>query len=107
MKKILFITAFLLSINLFAQKEFYELRTYELFQSSSVNSFNQYFEKALQTLSSHPLQTEYITTKKAEVETQLSEITDALKNTNAKDAAKKAKDEEDDLDLLFQPKKKW
>ena len=46
MKKILFITAFLLSINLFAQKEFYELRTYELFQSSSVNSFNQYFEKA-------------------------------------------------------------
>ena len=46
MKKIFFITAFLLSINLFAQKEFYELRTYELFQSSSVNSFNQYFEKA-------------------------------------------------------------
>jgi hypothetical protein len=77
------------------------------YQKEMLGSARQYFEKALQTLSSHPLQTEYITTKKAEVETQLSEITDALKNTNAKDAAKKAKDEEDDLDLLFQPKKKW
>ena len=46
MKKTFLITAFLFCFNLFAQKEFYELRTYELFQSSSVNSFNQYFEKA-------------------------------------------------------------
>ena len=40
-------------------------------------------------------------------EIQLEEITDALKSTNAKDAAKKAKDQEDDLDMLFAPKKKW
>ena len=46
MKKTFLIIAFLFCFNLFAQKEFYELRTYELFQSSSVNSFNQYFEKA-------------------------------------------------------------
>ena len=53
------------------------------------------------------MQSEYITNKKAEVEAQLEEITNALKSTNAKDAAKKAKDQEDDLDMLFAPKKKW
>lgn len=46
MKKTFLISTFLFCFNLFAQKEFYELRTYELFQSSSVKSFNQYFEKA-------------------------------------------------------------
>jgi len=61
----------------------------------------------MQTLSSHPIQTEYTASKKAEVTIQLDEITNALKSTNAKDAAKKAKDQEDDLDMLFQPKKKW
>lgn len=77
------------------------------YQKDMLGSARQYFEKALQTLSAHPLQTDYITSKTAEVETQLGEITNALKSTNAKDAAKKAKDEEDDLDMLFQPKKKW
>jgi len=77
------------------------------YQKEMLGSARQYFEKALQTLSAHPMQSEYTTTKKAEVEEQLEEITNALKNTNAKDAARKAKDEEDDLDLLFQPKKKW
>jgi len=77
------------------------------YQKEMLGSARQYFEKALQTLSTHPLQTEYITAKKEEVETQLGEITNALKSTNAKDAAKKAKDQEDDLDMLFQPKKKW
>ncbi|AOW78964.1 hypothetical protein A3Q34_03200 [Colwellia sp. PAMC 20917] len=77
------------------------------YQKEMLGSARQYFEKALQTLSAHPSQTEYTVSKKAEVEIQLEEITDALKSTNAKDAAKKAKDQEDDLDLLFQPKKKW
>tara|TARA_R110001592_G_scaffold283104_5_gene550977 strand:+ start:1431 stop:2198 length:768 start_codon:yes stop_codon:yes gene_type:complete len=77
------------------------------YQKEMLGSARQYFEKALQTLSAHPSQTEYTVNKKAEVEIQLEEITDALKSTNAKDAAKKAKDQEDDLDLLFQPKKKW
>jgi len=77
------------------------------YQKEMLGSARQYFEKAMQTLSAHPLQTDYITNKKAEVEIQLEEITNALKSTNAKDAAKKAKDQEDDLDMLFQPKKKW
>jgi hypothetical protein len=77
------------------------------YDKEMLGSARQYFEKALQTLSAHPLQSEYIANKKAQVEVQLEEITNALKNTNAKDAAKKAKDEEDDLDMLFAPKKKW
>ncbi|WP_223271552.1 hypothetical protein [Colwellia hornerae] len=77
------------------------------YQKEMLGSARQYFEKALQTLSAHPSQTEYTVSKKAEVEVQLEEITNALKSTNAKDAAKKAKDQADDIDILFQPKKKW
>lgn len=72
-----------------------------------LGSARQYFEKALQTLAKHPIKTEYVATKQSEISSQLSAITDALKNTNASDAAKRAKSEEDELDLLFQPKKKW
>lgn len=77
------------------------------FQKEMLGSARQYFEKALQTISESPVQTEYCKTKRNEIESTLDDITSSLKNTNAKDAAKKAKDEEDDLDLLFQPKKKW
>jgi len=77
------------------------------YSKQMLGSARQYFEKALQTLVTHPNQSEYTKIKRSEIEVQLEEITEALKITNAKDAAKKAKDEEDDLDLLFQPKKKW
>lgn len=72
-----------------------------------LGSARQYFEKALQTLANHPVKTEYTTAKHAEISEQLVEITDALKVTNASDAAKKAENEQDELDVLFQPKKKW
>lgn len=70
-------------------------------------SARQYFEKALQTMSNHPKNTEYTVAKKAQITAVLEEITEALKITNASDAAKKAKSEENELDVLFQPKKKW
>ena len=76
-------------------------------QKEMLGSARQYFEKALQTIAESPIQTEYCKTKRDEIQDTLEDITSSLKNTNAKDAAKKAKDEEDDLDLLFQPKKKW
>lgn len=72
-----------------------------------LGSARQYFEKALQTLANHPIKTEYTVTKNAEITIQLAEITESLKSTNASDAAKRAKNEEDELDILFQPKKKW
>ncbi len=70
-------------------------------------SARQYFEKALQTLSNHAKKTEYTVAKEAEITALLEEITESLKITNASDAARKAKSEEDELDILFQPKKKW
>jgi len=79
----------------------------QAFNKEMLGSARQYFEKALQSLSSSPVKSDYVTTRQADVTQQLEEITDALKHTNAKDAAKKAKSEEDELDLLFQPKKKW
>lgn len=82
-------------------------RGMQAYNKEMLGSARQYFEKALQTISDHPIQTDYGTRKREEIENQLEEIAAALKNTNAKDAAKKAKAEEDDLDLLFQPKKKW
>lgn len=72
-----------------------------------LGSARQYFEKALQTISGHPTSSDYTQNKKTEIEDRLEEITNELKTTNAKDRAKKAKSEEDDLDMLFQPKKKW
>jgi len=82
-------------------------RGMQAYNKEMLGSARQYFEKALQTLANHPIKSEYIKVKHNEIEEKLEEITDALKNTNAKDAAKKAKDAEDDLDMLFQPKKKW
>ena len=77
------------------------------FTKEMLGSARQYYEKALATIENTPNQTEYTQTKKAEIKEKLQEITNELKNTNARDAEKKAKSEEDDLDLLFQPKKKW
>jgi len=77
------------------------------YNKEMLGSARQYYEKALQTLKDHPVQSEYKATKTEMLEEKLHEITESLKSANAQDAAKKAKAEEDDLDLLFQPKKKW
>ena len=77
------------------------------FSKEMLGSARQYFEKALQSLASTTVKNDYVKTRQADVAQHLEDITDALKHTNAKDAAKKAKSEENELDLLFQPKKKW
>jgi hypothetical protein len=82
-------------------------RGMQAFNKEMLGSSRQYFEKALQSLVNSTVKNEYVTARHHDITQQLEEITDALKNTNAKDAAKKAKREEDELDLLFQPKKKW
>lgn len=79
----------------------------QAYSNQMIGSARQYFEKALQSISDHPSQSEYKMKKKEEIEDKLEQITAELKNTNAEDRAKKAKSEEDDLDMLFQPKKKW
>ena len=79
----------------------------QAFNKEMLGSARQYFEKALQSLSSSTVKNDYVTAKQAEVSQKLEEITNGLKNTNAKDAATKAKSEENEMDILFQPKKKW
>ncbi|MEI6893354.1 MAG: hypothetical protein V5789_01730 [Colwellia sp.] len=79
----------------------------QAFSKGMLGSARQYFEKALQSLTSSTVRNNYVTTKQAEITQQLKDIGNALKNTNAKDAENKSKDEESDVDLLFQPKKKW
>lgn len=76
-------------------------------QSQMLGSARQYYEKALATIDAQALRSEYANQRKADLTKLLQEITEQLKNTNEKDRRKKAADEEDDLDVLFQPKKKW
>ncbi len=76
-------------------------------EKGMLGSARQYFEKALATLAKHTHRTEYTETKETEIHDRLEEITNQLKTSNAEDREKKAKSEEDDLDMLFQPKKKW
>jgi predicted RND superfamily exporter protein len=76
-------------------------------EKEMLGSARGYFEKALATLNKHAHKSEYTQTKEEEIHDRLEEITAMLKTTNAADREKKAKSEEDDLDMLFQPKKKW
>jgi hypothetical protein len=75
--------------------------------SNMLGSARQYLEKAMATLEGQAYSDEFISSKKAEVRLILEEITDELKSANAKDAKNKEKENQDDLDLLFAPKKKW
>lgn len=70
-------------------------------------SARQFLEKALISIEKSPVESEYKEQKRTEIEDKLQSITNELRNSNAEDRAKKAKSEEDDLDMLFQPKKKW
>jgi hypothetical protein len=77
------------------------------YQKEMIGSSRQYLEKALLTIANSSIQSEYCTSKRKEIQNVLEDITSSLKNNNAKDVVKKAKTEEDELDILFQPKKKW
>jgi hypothetical protein len=82
-------------------------RAKQAYEKEMLGSARQYFEKALQTLANHPITSEYIQTKQTEITEKLAGMIDSLKSTNDKYAKKKAKESSDDLDMLFQPKKKW
>ena len=72
-----------------------------------IGSARQYFEKASTTLNSVSFNDDYITAKRAEVEGYLETISSELKASNATSLKKKNEQEQDDLDVLFAPKKKW
>lgn len=72
-----------------------------------LGSARQCYEKALATLSNCAHVDDYITTRKSEVMTILEDIATELKEGNLRDRQKKAEQENNDLDVLFAPKRKW
>lgn len=82
-------------------------RANQAYGNQMIGSARQYLEKALQSIADNSNPSEYKEKMKVEIEDKLEEITNQLKNANAEDREKKAKSEEDELDMLFQPKKKW
>ncbi|ALQ10131.1 MULTISPECIES: hypothetical protein [Pseudoalteromonas] len=75
--------------------------------ANMVGSARQYFEKAQVTLNGVTYSDEYVSAKRQEVEGYLEAISVELRASNANALKKKNEQEQDDLDILFAPKKKW
>jgi hypothetical protein len=75
--------------------------------SQMLGSARQCYEKALITLSNASHADEYVVSKRSEVNAILAEIAEELKEGNLRDRQKKAEAENNDLDVLFAPKRKW
>lgn len=75
--------------------------------NNMLGSARQCYEKALITLSNASSVDEYVTSKRLEVNNILAEIAEELKEGNLRDRQKKAEAENNDLDVLFAPKRKW
>lgn len=72
-----------------------------------LGSARQCYEKALATLSNATHADEYVQSRRHEMTTILQEIAEELKEGNLRDRQKKAEQENNDLDVLFAPKRKW
>jgi len=75
--------------------------------SQMLGSARQCYEKALITLSNASHADEYVVAKRNEMNSILAEIAEELKEGNLRDRQKKAEAENNDLDVLFAPKRKW
>lgn len=75
--------------------------------ANMVGSARQYFEKAYATICAVTYSDEYVTNKKQQLEAYLNEISNELKASNESSVKQKKEQEQDDLDVLFAPKKKW
>lgn len=83
-----------------------ERRADSAYESKMMGSARQYYEKALTTLKSQNFSNEYVVDHIQRVEARLETIAKSLRDENSRDAAAKAS-QVDELDELFQPKKKW
>lgn len=76
--------------------------------NNMVGSARQYFEKIIVTIQGQQQSNEYTQRVLAEANEYLNQIKDELQaNESGSRKAADKKKEEDDLDVLFQPKKKW
>jgi hypothetical protein len=76
-------------------------------KNNQLGSARQCLDKAIGALASQPNQDEFIISRKAQLEEQLSNIEKNLKTVNSRDVAKKEKSEKSEIDELFGVKKKW
>jgi len=72
-----------------------------------LGSARQCYEKALATLGNATHADEYVQSRRSEMNQILQEIAEELKEGNLRDRQKKAEMENNDLDVLFAPKRKW
>lgn len=75
--------------------------------NNMLGSARQYFEKALAYLNGTSHQNEYVSNRISEIRATLEEITQELKQGNAKDIEKRGEKDNKDIDELFAPKRKW
>lgn len=69
-----------------------------------LGSARQYYEKAQRTLEDQSYADDYIDSRSEAIAQALEQITSELRDVNSRDAANRKQDE---LEELFQPKKKW
>ncbi|OIN01773.1 MULTISPECIES: hypothetical protein [unclassified Idiomarina] len=74
------------------------------YNSNMLGSARQYYEKALRTIDEHTYSDEYTQRRHEQIQASLEQITSELRDANSNDARKRKSDE---LEELFQPKKKW
>ncbi|WP_404399601.1 hypothetical protein LG288_07650 [Idiomarina seosinensis] len=74
------------------------------YQGHMLGSARQYYEKAKRSLDDQSYTDDYIEHRKKQVEQALEQITDELKDVNNRDVDDRKHDE---IEELFQPKKKW
>jgi flagellar basal body-associated protein FliL len=83
-----------------------ERRADSAYSSKMMGSARQYYEKALVTLKEQSFSNDYVVDHTQRIEARLETIAKSLREENSRDAAAKA-NQVDELDELFQPKKKW
>ena len=74
------------------------------YQGHMLGSARQYYEKAQKMLEDQPYSDDYIEGRSQVIDQALEQITNELRDVNTRDAANRKQDE---LEELFQPKKKW
>ncbi|WP_404396825.1 hypothetical protein [Idiomarina loihiensis] len=75
------------------------------YESQMLGSARQYYEKALRTIEEQSFSDDYTKSRQQSIKKALEKIAQELKDAHTRDKEKHKK--EDDLEELFQPKRKW
>jgi hypothetical protein len=76
-------------------------------KNNQIGSARQCLEKAIGALAAQPNPDDYVITRQAQLEEQLLNIQDNLRDANSKHVKKRQESERNELDELFSQKKKW